>query len=418
MKIILTDMKYLILFILLISIQTSFSQKKWEVKSGSANSSIKETIKKASAGDTVLIYEGLYKEENIEIDKPLYIKGINWPRLDGNKKLEMMGIKSDNVTIEGIQFQNGGHSSYLDIAALKVYGTKDIVIKNNKFINNFFAVYIQWAKHVLIEGNYIFSNAEEKLQSANGIHCWRSDSLTILNNEVSGHRDGIYFEFVTNSLVKGNDSHNNARYGLHFMFSHSDTYVENIFRNNGAGVSVMYTRNVTMLNNVFSENWGSSSYGILLKDISDSHIEGNHFYRNTSGIYMEGSNRIKIIKNKFESNGWGMKIQASCDNNQIMSNNFFSNSFDIATNGSLNLNKYEGNYWDKYDGYDLNRDGIGDVPYRPVSLYSMIVEKNPTTMMLFRSFMITLLDKAEKVIPSMTPINLIDEQPMMKPVKL
>lgn len=180
----------------------------------------------------------------------------------------------------------------------------------------------------------------------------------------------------------------------------------------------MYTRDVTMLNNLFAENWGNSSYGILLKDISDSHIEGNHFYRNTSGIYMEGTSRTKIIRNKFESNGWGLKIQASCDNNLIQSNNFIGNSFDVATNGSRSLNKYDKNYWDKYEGFDLNRDGIGDVPYRPVSLYSMIVERNPSTMMLFRSFMITLLDKAEKVLPGMTPENLIDEQPLMKPVKL
>lgn len=394
------------------------AQKTWVVKKGTALASLSSAIGMAASGDTILIQEGVYKEGNIEVNKPLYIKGIGYPRLDGNAKDEIMGIKADGVTIEGLVFQNGGHSGYLDIAALKVYGTKNVRILRNKFLNNFFGVYIQWAKHIVVEGNYIVSNASEKLQSANGIHCWRSDSLTILNNEISGHRDGIYFEFVTHSLIKGNNSHGNSRYGLHFMFSHSDTYINNIFRNNGAGVSVMYTRDVTMLNNLFAENWGNSSYGILLKDISDSHIEGNHFYRNTSGIYMEGTSRTMIIRNKFESNGWGLKIQASCDNNLIQSNNFIGNSFDVATNGSRSLNKYDKNYWDKYEGFDLNRDGIGDVPYRPVSLYSMIVERNPSTMMLFRSFMITLLDKAEKVLPGMTPENLIDEQPLMKPVKL
>lgn len=396
----------------------AYSQKIWEVKPGTSLSSVSEAIKKANAGDTIKIFEGTYTEGTIEVDKPLHIKGINFPQLDGNKKIEILAVKSSDVSIEGIQFQNGGHSGYLDIAAIKVYGGRNVVIKNNRFIDNFFAVYIQWANNCIIKDNFILSNADEKLQSANGIHCWRSDSLTIERNEVSGHRDGIYFEFVTNSLVKDNYAFNNARYGLHFMFSHSDTYIGNTFKNNGAGVSVMYTRNVTMLNNVFSENWGSAAYGMLLKDISDSHIEGNHFLRNTSGIYMEGSSRITINKNTFESNGWGMKVQASCDNNKISGNNFIANSFDIATNGSMNLNTYNGNYWDKYEGYDLDRNGVGDVPYRPVSLYSMIVERNPTSMMLFRSFMITLLDKAEKVIPSITPINLIDEQPKMKPIKL
>ena len=82
------------------------------------------------------------------------------------------------------------------------------------------------------------------------------------------------------------------------------------------------------------------------------------------------------------------------------------------------LNHFKNNYWDKYEGYDLNRNGIGDVPYRPVSMYSMIVEQNGAALMLYRSFMVTLLDKAEKVIPSITPENLIDNDPMMKPLAL
>jgi nitrous oxidase accessory protein len=82
------------------------------------------------------------------------------------------------------------------------------------------------------------------------------------------------------------------------------------------------------------------------------------------------------------------------------------------------LSRFSNNYWDKYEGYDLNRDGTGDVPYHPVSMYSMIAEKNPTTMMLFRSFIVSLLDKTEKVVPGMTPADLKDDSPMMKPVAL
>jgi nitrous oxidase accessory protein len=48
----------------------------------------------------------------------------------------------------------------------------------------------------------------------------------------------------------------------------------------------------------------------------------------------------------------------------------------------------------------------------------MIVEQNPTTLMLFRSFMVSLLDKAEKAVPGLTPENLIDNKPMMKSLKL
>jgi len=104
--------------------------------------------------------------------------------------------------------------------------------------------------------------------------------------------------------------------------------------------------------------------------------------------------------------------------NNIQSNNFLKNTFDVSTNGTLLLNRFQFNYWDKYTGYDLNRDKIGDVPYRPLSLYSVIVESNPIAMLLYRSLIVTLLDQSEKKIPSLTPENFIDEKPLMNLLKL
>jgi nitrous oxidase accessory protein len=197
------------------------------------------------------------------------------------------------------------------------------------------------------------------------------------------------------------------------MFSNNDSYITNVFSGNGAGVAVMYTNNVVMINNKFEQNWGDAAYGLLLKDISDSYISGNQFIQNTSGIYMEGTNRILVEKNLFEGNGWGMKIQASCMDNVINKNNFIANTFDVSTNGTLVLNNFNNNYWDRYEGYDLNKDNIGDVPYHPLSIFSVIVENNSSAMLLYRSFIVTLLDKTEKVIPSLTPDNFIDNTPMM-----
>lgn len=129
---------------------------------------------------------------------------------------------------------------------------------------------------------------------------------------------------------------------------------------------------------------------------------------------MESTNRIEVLGNSFAGNGWAFRIQASCDENLVHYNNFEGNTFDIATNGSLMQNHFTHNYWDKYEGYDLNRDGVGDVSYHPVSLYSMVIEQNPHSILLLRSFMVSLMDKAEKAIPSLTPELFADEAPMMK----
>jgi nitrous oxidase accessory protein len=90
----------------------------------------------------------------------------------------------------------------------------------------------------------------------------------------------------------------------------------------------------------------------------------------------------------------------------------------VSTNSTLIQNRFIANYWDKYEGYDLNKDGIGDVPYRPLSLFSVIVERNPPAMLLFRSFMVSLLDKSEKILPSLTPENFIDNTPLIYALKL
>ncbi|HWV30096.1 MAG TPA: nitrous oxide reductase family maturation protein NosD [Dyadobacter sp.] len=383
-----------------------------------AVTSIKQAVGMAGNGDTVLVYKGLFREGNIVIDKPLVLKGIGKPVLDGAKQYEIISIKSPYVTVDGFVVKASGQSSMQDVAGIRVYNTHHVTVRNNVLEDNFFGIYLQQSKHCLIENNRLraFGKAEHLI--GNGIHSWKSDSLVIAGNRVQGHRDGIYLEFTTHTNVKSNVSHANLRYGLHFMFAHNNTYTFNTFSSNGAGVAVMYTHHVHMKNNVFKDNWGDSAYGILLKEISDSDIGNNSFLGNTTGIFMEGASRIRIQKNVFRANGWALKIQASCMDNRVESNNFQGNTFDVATNSSLVLNTFDKNYWDKYEGYDLDKDGIGDVPYRPVSLYSMIVERFPAAMLLFRSFMVSLLDRTEKMIPGMTPEQLKDALPAMKPVIL
>lgn len=379
---------------------------------------IKTALAVSNHGDTVMVENGFYKEGNITIDKSIVFLGINMPVLDGDKKYEVLSVRANKVTVKGFRIQHSGYASLDDPGGIKVYDSKEVIITNNHLFDNFFGIYIQYCKHVLIKDNIIVAFGKEEQEIGNGIHCWKSDSLQVIGNRISGNRDGIYFEFVTHSVIWRNVSFNNIRYGLHFMFSNNDAYFTNYFKNNGAGVAVMFTNNVVMMNNVFDENWGDAAYGLLLKEISDCTLIGNRFRKNTSAVFMDGTNRILVEKNIFQANGWGMKIQANCMDNNISHNNFLGNTFDVSTNGTLTLNVFNENYWDKYEGYDLNKDHIGDIPYHPLSLYSVIVENNPPAMLLYRSFMITLLDKSEKVMPSLTPDNFIDSRPLMTAIKL
>ena len=400
--------------ILFLFVGYATSAKTIPVGPGHPYKTVTAGVEAAQSGDTVLVHAGHYKEKNLVIDKSIVLTGINYPVLDGENRYEIISITADEVVVDGLRIVDSGVSNLDDLSGIKIYDSKNVNIKNNILENTFFGIYAQNSVNCLIENNRLTVKGKGELQNGNGIHAWKSEGMRIIGNHVTGHRDGIYLEFVTNSIIWRNTSIKNVRYGLHFMFSNDDTYVGNVFSNNGSGVSVMFSKRIKMFSNYFEENWGDAAHGILLKEISDGYMEGNYFTKNTSAIYMEGANRILMKRNTFVNNGWALKIQASCMDVVLERNNFIGNTFDVGTNGSLVLNRFINNYWDKYEGYDLDKDKIGDIPYRPVSMFSMIVEKYPTAMILFRTFITTLLDKTEKILPSLTPENLKDTAPLMK----
>jgi nitrous oxidase accessory protein len=376
--------------------------------------SVKKAIELAKDGDTVLLQKGIYKEGNIIISKSIRLIGVNEPILDGENKYEILTVTGEKILVKGIHFRNSGYSSMNDYASIGLVDARNCIIENNKIEHAYFGIHVNNSSNCIISENIITGTPKTEQTSGNAINLWKCDSIIVESNDVQGHRDGIYFEFVTHSYISQNISHNNIRYGLHFMFSNNDTYMENRFIQNGAGVAVMFSNHVVMHRNQFEMNWGANANGILLKEISDAKIIDNLFDHNTTGIVMEGTNRIEVQSNDFKNNGWALRISASCADNTLHNNNFSSNTFDVATNGTMMLNKFYNNYWDKYDGYDMNKDGIGDIPYHPVSMYSMVIEQNPNSLLLLRSFMVSLLDKAEKAIPSLTPENLVDKEPLMR----
>lgn len=405
--------KFFLVIIILFNVNVQAQQKYY---AASSEDFIK-LLNSIPPGSTLLLKSGTYKINNLVITKPIIIAGENYPVIEGDNQNEVLKIKSDGVTIKGVQIRYAGLSYIQENAAIKLDEVKNCVIEDNILNDNFFGIYLAKSSNCVIRNNKISASNLTETNSGNGIHLWYCRDITIENNEIHGHRDGIYFEFVRNSLVRNNYSNNNLRYGLHFMFSDSCTYEKNIFESNGAGVAVMYTKNVTMRQNKFINNWGAASFGVLLKDLSDCLIEKNLFHKNTNGLYLEGCNRITVLNNDFLENGWAIKLMANSMNNYFFDNNFITNSFDVLTNSRNNFNVFERNYWSKYNGYDLDKDGFGDIPFRPVNMFSILVEKQQLSIIFIRSLFIELLDVAERIIPSLTPINLQDIKPKMKRIK-
>jgi len=410
-------MKSIIVLILYLIGTGTLLAEQLEVCSDCEYTTIKNAIKIASPNDTILVRAGHYKEYNIQIDKPLTLLGEDQPLIDGEDKGEILRILSDDVTVSGFVIRNVGTSYTTDFAAVRVIKSKNFILENLILEQLFFGIYLEKATHGIIRNNQIKGDAVEEFNSGNGIHLWYSHYIQITNNHVEHVRDGIYLEFSDHIRIAGNTSMNNVRYGLHYMFSNEDVYENNHFENNGAGVAVMFSKQIKMIGNTFKNNWGPTSYGLLLKEIYDAEIVDNRFEANTTAINIEGSNRIRYAGNHFQSNGWALKVKGACYTNRFERNNFLGNSFDVSYNGKLNDNVFEGNFWSSYSGYDLDKDGIGDVPYRPVKLFSYIVNRTPETIILLRSLFMDLINFSEHVSPVFTPDNLIDPSPLMHQIR-
>lgn len=375
---------------------------------------IKSAIEKARVGDTVVVNYGAYNG-GIVITKSVKLLGKGQPIIDGEGREQVITVKADDVEIEGFVIKNSGMSYSEDIAGLKVINSKNCVIKNNKFFNNFFALHLEKVSNCQIESNTVVGFAKSEGSSGNGIHAWNSERLKIKDNYIKGQRDGIYLEFVKDSLIEGNRSEYNLRYGLHFMFSNNNTYRRNYFYKNGAGVAVMYSKNINMEENTFEKNEGEANYGLLMKDISDNFLYKNRFVNNTHGVYLDGCNRTRFEENLFENNGWAVRIYANSEDNFFTKNSLVGNAFDVSTNTlSYFTNTFEGNYYDKYEGYDLDRDGYGDLPYRPVSFMAVLFERYPLSLLLYESFFARIMDSMEKYIPLLNPQALLDKKPLMR----
>jgi nitrous oxidase accessory protein len=374
---------------------------------------ITAALARARPGDTVMVSAGEYREPPLTVATPgLTILGEGRPVLRGGA-FTTLTVTADRVTLRGLVFEGVEPTAVEDRAAILLAGTSECVVADNEIRRAFFGIYAREARGCRITGNRLRGGGGGGPMTGNGIHLWRSRGMEVSGNTVEGHRDGVYLEFSPAAVLRDNLVTRNQRYGLHFMRSDSCRYERNRFIANGAGAAVMYSAGVEMLDNRFERNWGPAAYGLLLKEISDGVVRGNTFAGNTVALYLEDSNRNLVESNRFTGNGWAVKVLANATANRFLGNTFEGNTFDVATNSRSASSEFRGNWWDRYRGYDLDRDGVGDVPFRPVRLFSLVVEQSEPSLILLRSPFVDLLDDAERLLPVLTPETLVDSRPLM-----
>lgn len=135
----------------------------------------------------------------------------------------------------------------------------------------------------------------------------------------------------------------------------------NTIRSNGIGIHLTHSSESLVQDNLISSN----RIGIQLFLSTKNIISRNVITTNTAGIFVYYSNNNTFYGNTILGNNFGVFFYQG-GSNIFYHNNFVNNAEHVHTEQIINSWSYneEGNYWDVYDGKDMDGDGIGDAPYK------------------------------------------------------
>jgi nitrous oxidase accessory protein len=382
----------------------------WRVVPGQR---IADAIAQAAPGDTVLVARGYYAE-NLRIDKPLHLLGINRPTISGNLIADTIRVIAPDVTIEGMIITNSGGDLGKQNAGIYIQpGAHRAQVLNCDLTYNLFGLWIEKANDVSVENNLITGKRDFfSSQRGNGIQLYNTEGAKIIGNNISFVRDAIYVDVSHHAQFRHNRLHH-SRYGTHYMNSYYNVWEGNESYLNRGGLALMEVRNQEVRNNVA---WGNSDHGIMLRTIQDSVIENNIVAGNARGFFIYDAEYITLRGNLVVDNQIGVHLSAGSTHNIVEANDFISNREQIKYVAARDeiWGVKEGNYWSNYLGWDRDGNGRGDMPYEANDMVDRLSWKHPMMKLLLGSPAVHTLRLIARQFPLLRAPSVVDPAPRMQ----
>lgn len=382
--------------------------------------SISAAIKAATTGDIIRVERGIYVE-NLFVDKTVTIEGVNSPTIKGNGIGSVIEITSDNTVVRGFRIETCGGDLVKEDSGILLRSNNN-TIEDNELGDILFGIYLFHSSKNTIRHNSIQGRSDlESGSRGGGIHLWNSANNLIEANTVTEARDGMYVQNSSDNIFRKNKVFD-LRYGLHFMNSDNNVFEDNVFFDNIAGAAIMYSQNIVLKRNTFVHNRGFSSFGILFQDCRKCTIEENLVLDNAVGLFLEGTRNSVFRRNTIAENDVAMEIFTSSEENMVVENNFINNMSPLTLIGRASSTVWNtsegGNYWGDYDGYDMDVDGIGDLPHPIHNVFEYLEGNFPRLRIYLNSPAAQSLVAAEKAFPILKGSSEFDRRPLMRPVKI
>ncbi len=387
--------------------------------------SFQDLVDAAEPNSTLVPPPGIYAGP-VVLDYPLTIDGKSKVTIDGGGEGSVIYVDTDGVVLKNLHLTGSGNSHNDIDAGIQVRGNFN-VIKDNRIDDCLFGVDLQQSDHNIVRRNRISSKDVELGVRGDSVRLWYSFNNKITDNIIRNSRDMVVW-YSADNTISGNDSRY-GRYSLHFMYSRFNDVDSNYYENNSVGIFLMYSDSVVIRNNYIAYANGPTGMGVGFKETSDVDISGNQILYCATGLYIdvspydpESTNRIHDNVIAFTS--VAINFLNDWTGNIFESNTFRSNQTQISVAGgkTANRNIWKGNYWDDYEGFDLDRDGVGDTAYELYGYADRIWMDVPAAKFLQGTPVMAVIDFLERLAPFSTPDLLVrDKYPAMsahKPIDL
>ena len=383
---------------------------------------LQKVIDSAKAGSKIELPAGLF-EGNIVINKPLMIVGKgNDTIIKGDGNDTVIKIRSSNVIVKNLVIENSGSEHEKVDAGISIKDAKFCEVENCIIRDCLFGIDLQNVHNSKFIGNYITSKNFPLGIRGDGVRLWYSNDNILRKNRLYKSRDFVIW-YSHGNLIEENEGEY-GRYSLHFMYAGKNIVRKNIYKHNSVGIFFMYSRDTEAYENVVISSLGTTGIGIGLKDASNFTIKNNTVLYCAKGFYIDRSpfqpdEKNYIEGNKVLYNSIGMHFHSLSINNVIEKNIFkgnMENVYDDSGQGRIHsvMNHWSRNYWDDYQGFDKDGDGIGDIPYNLYYFADKMWLLNPNVRFFYGSPVISILNFLAKLAPFSEPIKLLtDPEPLM-----